>query len=353
MNKTRAANAPKIFSVDENDVLTMAVLQKARELGFDLSAVAPAEPSRFASYWEQWICDGKAGEMQYLANRIDERLAPEVYLPGAVSAICVAVNYHVPLAEQAKVEGEVPGRIARYALGDDYHKWMKDRIHDLADWLRATAPGTKTKCGVDTAPIPERELAARAGIGWVGKNTCVINERIGSWLFLGTILTTAHLKYGTPATDRCGTCRRCLDACPTGALSPEAPYQLDPRKCISYLTIEHRSEIAPELEEKMGNWLYGCDICQDVCPWNRRAPAATDPRLQPRVPTGHVDAAAAVNWTEEQWLPFSRRSAIRRVRLPQFQRNARIVLKNAADPRAEQQEAAQQVPSAPESPASH
>ena len=175
--------------------------------------------------------------MEYLAKRFDERTDPATYLPGARSVICVAMNYHVPL-EQAPADA---GKIARYALGDDYHELIKPRLHQLADLIRQLAPDAQTKCGVDTAPIMEKELAASAGVGWLGKNTCIINEQIGSWLFLGEVITTLDLPFDEPAIDRCGTCRRCIDACPTGAITE--PYKLDARKCISYLTIEHRGEI--------------------------------------------------------------------------------------------------------------
>jgi epoxyqueuosine reductase len=265
--------------------------------------------------------------MGYLADRLDERLDPGAYIAGARSAVCVAMNYHVPLAAETRgadgAEGPwVPGKIARYALGEDYHEWMKRRLYALADYLRELVPGSRTRSGVDTVPIPEREFAAKAGIGWVGKNTCVINERVGSWLFLGTVLTTAELPEDGPTPDRCGTCTRCLDACPTGALSPERPYEMAATKCISYVTIENRGEIPAEIAPKLSGWLYGCDICQDVCPWNRRAPTATDPRLAPRHPTGTVNAAEIAGWTEAEWFPFSRRTAIRRLGLPLLKRNA-------------------------------
>jgi epoxyqueuosine reductase len=240
------------------------------------------------------------------------------------SVICVAMNYYVRL--DGPPEGGVTGRVARYALGVDYHEIIKDRLHELADWLRETAGGL-TKSAVDTAPVMEKELAARAGVGWQGKNTCTINERVGSWLLLGEILTTLPLPHDEPATDRCGTCRRCLDACPTGALT--GAYQLDARKCISYLTIEHRGEIEAELARQMGDWLYGCDICQDVCPWNSKALESLDPALRPRFRSGTLDAAEVAGWTEEEYRQALRHSAMKRVKLPQLQRNARIVLDNS------------------------
>jgi epoxyqueuosine reductase len=172
----------------------------------------------------------------------------------------------------------------------------------------------------------EKELAARAGIGWLGKNTCVINPKIGSWLLLGEILTTLALPADEDATDHCGACTRCIDACPTGAITE--PYRLDARKCISYLTIEHRGGIDPELQPQIGNWLYGCDICQDVCPHNHKAPAATDPALSPRFPTGTLDVDEIESWSDEEYRQRLRGSAMKRVKLPILKRNARIVSQN-------------------------
>jgi epoxyqueuosine reductase len=217
-------------------------------------------------------------------------------------------------------------RIARYALGDDYHEHVKIKLHALADAIRQLAPLAQTSCGVDTAPIMEKELAARAGVGWIGKNTCVINPAIGSWILLGEVITDLELPPDEPAVDRCGSCRRCIDACPTQAITAE--YQLDARKCISYLTIEHRGEIDAGLRPQIGDWVFGCDICQDVCPWNSKAPIASMLELQPRFPTGTLDADAVSDWTDEEYRQTLRHSAIKRVKLPILQRNARIVEAN-------------------------
>jgi epoxyqueuosine reductase len=233
------------------------------------------------------------------------------------------MNYHTPLDPAPAGEN---GRVARYALGDDYHEIIRDRLKELADWLRGQAPGADTRIGVDTAPIMEKELAARAGIGWMGKNTCVINPEIGSWVFLGEVMTTLDLPTDSPGIDRCGTCTRCIDECPTGAITE--PYRLDARKCISYLTIEHRDEILPELKQKMGDWLYGCDICQDVCPWNRKPPFAQLDSLQPRFPSGTLNVEEIPNWTIEAYRRILKGSAMKRVKLPILQRNAAIVVEN-------------------------
>ena len=311
--------------------LAQAVKQRARELGFDLVGVAPAAASQYRDYLRRWLDDGQAGEMRYLAGRFEERTDPGNYLPGAASVICVAMNYHVSL-EPPPADGSRRGRVARYALGDDYHEIIKSRLHALADWLREIAPAAQTRACVDTAPVMEKEVAARAGVGWVGKNTCMINAVAGSWLLLGEVITTLPLPPDAPATDHSGTCTRCIDACPTGAIT--APYQLDARKCISYLTIEHRGDIVPELQAQMRDWLYGCDVCQDVCPHNRRPPEAADPLLRPRFPSGTLDLDEVENWTDEKYRTALRGSAMKRAKLPVLQRNARIVAQNLSGDRS-------------------
>jgi epoxyqueuosine reductase len=306
--------------------LAATIKQRARELGFGLVGIAPASPSKYRAYLRQWLDDGQAGTMGYLASRFEERADPGTYVPGAASVICVAMNYHVRLEPPERRADQANGKIARYALGDDYHEVIKDRLHALADWIRQASPCT-TRAAVDTAPVMEKEMAARAGIGWLGKNTCVINERIGSWLLLGEIVTTLVLPADQPAIDRCGTCRRCIDACPTGAIT--APYQLDARKCISYLTIEHRGEVDPALQPLMGDWLYGCDICQDVCPFNGKAPESDDPVLRPRFASGTLDVQEVQKWTPDDYSQALRHSAMKRVKLPQLKRNATIVFNNS------------------------
>jgi epoxyqueuosine reductase len=302
------------------------VKRRARELGFDLVGIAPADPSPRRDYVRRWIDEGRAGSMEYLARRFEERTDPAVYLPGARSVVCVALNYHVPLEPPPAGDRAYHGQVARYALCDDYHEVIKTRLHALADWMREVAPDAQTRACVDTAPVLERELAARAGVGWVGKHTGVLNAQVGSWLLLGEVITTLALPPDEPATDHCGTCTRCIDACPTGAIT--APYELDARRCISYLTIEHRGEISPEFHEPIGDWLYGCDVCQDVCPHNRAAPATKDLALAPRFPTGSLDVREVLDWNDEIYRSMLRGSAMKRVKLPQLRRNARIVSDN-------------------------
>ena len=295
----------------------------ARQLGFHLVGIASAEPSHYRDYFRQWLNEGRAGEMGYLKNRFEERTNPATYLPGAQSVICVAINYFVPLED---APADAPhGKIARYALGEDYHELIKKRLHLLADRIRELAPEAQTRAAVDTAPVMEKELAARAGIGWVGKNTCVINEEIGSWIFLGEIITTLPLPADAPAIDRCGTCTRCIEACPTQAIT--GPYQLDASRCISYLNIEHRTPLeSPEL----AGWIYGCDICQDVCPWNKKAPASSEPAFAPRFSSGTINLQELMGWDEEQYRARLRGSAMKRVKLPVLKHNARLLMESQA-----------------------
>ncbi|RME35293.1 MAG: tRNA epoxyqueuosine(34) reductase QueG [Thermoflexia bacterium] len=245
----------------------------ARSLGFDLLGVSPPTPPDWAlRAYREWLARGFHGEMAYMArpDRVARREDPAQILPGVRAVVCVAVNYY-PGPPPPETTDPSRGRISNYAWGRDYHDWMVPRLEELAAHLRAATGGVaRYRVYADTGPILERALAAQAGLGFIGKNTCLIHPRIGSWLFLGEILVDADLPFtGPPIPPRCGTCTRCLDACPTGALV--APYVLDARRCISYLTIECRGEIPPDLRARMGNWIYGCDICQEVCPWNRFA----------------------------------------------------------------------------------
>jgi len=309
--------------------LAAQIKSRGRGLGFDLVGIAAAEPSQYREYFRHWLDEGQAGSMSYLERRFEERTDPATYLPGARSVICVAMNYYVPLEEIPESERMHHGKVARYALADDYHELIKQRLHRLADWIHEIAPEAQTRAAVDTAPVMEKELAARAGIGWLGKNTCIINEEVGSWILLGEIITTLALPPDEPAVDRCGTCTRCIDACPTQAIT--APYQLDARRCISYLNIEHRQPLDAAMARGLGEWLYGCDVCQDVCPWNKRAPDAIDPALQPRFSTGTIDLRQLLGWDEEQYRSQLRGSAMKRVKLPILKHNAKLVLESAAN----------------------
>jgi epoxyqueuosine reductase len=299
--------------------LTEAVKARALDLGFDLVAVGPAGPPEHGESFERWVEEGHAGTMAYLGRRLPERLDPRRVLPEARSVVCVALNYY-----QGEPVDDSWSPVARYAWGRDYHDVMTPRLDTLARFI-GEAVGERGKCYVDTGPILERDLAARAGLGWVGKNTMLLHPALGSWFFIGVLLTTAELVHGEALPDRCGTCRACLDACPTEAFV--APYVLDARRCISYLTIEHRGEVDPALAGAMGQWQFGCDICQDVCPWNRKAPVTREPAFFPAAP--YPGAAAVARMDDEA---FTRRFAgtpLTRSKAAGMRRNAAIALRNA------------------------
>ena len=304
---------------------TQLLRRLAREQGFDRVGVAPAQPSARADYVREWLARGMAGEMQYLQRYFEKRVDPSRLLPGAKSVIVTALNYNqeplVPPDDQPR------GRVAMYAWGRDYHQVLKKKLWHIVDELRAriTEPFEAKPC-VDTSPMLERELAARAGIGWVGKNTMVLHQELGSYFFLGEIVTTLDLQYDSPATDHCGTCTRCLDACPTNAFP--APYQMDARRCISYHTIELRNDIPPEFHEAIGDWIFGCDICQQVCPFNESAPQTTEPEFAVRDPGPRPPLQELLDWQITDYRTILKGSAIKRAKLQMLNRNAQIALRN-------------------------
>ena len=251
-----------------------AIQQVARECGFELAGVAPCDAPEDFERYQNWVARGMAGEMGYLTDRrAAVRRDVRNLLPTARSVICVGKLYNTP--DPPAKDGDA--RISRYARGKDYHVVMRSALEKMA--ARLTEIETfEWKICVDTAPLLERSYARLAGLGWIGRNTCLINEPRGSWFFLGEIITSLDLKPGAPPPDRCGSCTRCIDACPTQALVPRGDgWTLDSRRCISYLTIELRGPIPDELHAGMGEHVFGCDICQDVCPWNARAPVTDDP----------------------------------------------------------------------------
>ena len=255
---------------------TAALLKAwALEAGFDRAGIAVLERAAHGEAFVRWLEAGHQAGMSYLERRIEHRLEPERLVPGARSVLCVALRYLVPQDET--VEGDLWPRVARYARGDDYHELMGRRLEALCARIEHAFPGTVTRPYVDTGPVLEREWAARAGLGAIGKNTNLLHPEDGSYFLLGEMFLGLDLAPDVPLADLCGSCRACLDACPTGALP--APYLLDSRLCISYWTIEHRGAIPAEVRPLVGDWVFGCDICQEVCPWNAAPKAASDPAL--------------------------------------------------------------------------
>lgn len=281
------------------------IKRRAAALGFAATGIARLERNAHAAELDRWLADGHAGTMTYLHRQAEKRKDPRRIMPGARSAVVTLTNYF---------HGAAKSGVAQYAWSSDYHDVLGARLEQLAATMRELAPGTTTRCYVDAGPVPERELAQRAGLGWIGKNMMLIHPEIGSFTFIGVILTDADLAPDLPfEADRCGTCRRCLDACPTGAFV--APRDLDARACLSYLTIEHRGEFTEQQRATVeeGEWAFGCDVCQDVCPWNISfAQATADPALAPRVEVAAPDLQALLEIGEDEFArrygdtPFSR-----------------------------------------------
>jgi epoxyqueuosine reductase len=327
--------------MNQSSQITNLAKQAAREAGFDLAGVAPVHEFGELDHFREWIAAGRAGEMRYMEARNDsgalKRVSLRSTLPWVRSVIVCAINYNTAHPYSTQAGDPQRGWIARYAWGqEDYHNAVMRRLRVVENELRQAVGGSsatalETRCYVDTGPIVERVYAKYAGIGWIGKNTCILNQKLGSWLFLGVILTSLELQPDLPAPDRCGTCTLCIDACPTDALL--APYQLDSNRCISYLTIEKRGAIPADMREDMGHEVFGCDICQDVCPWNRKAPVTNAVEFQAR--DGLVNPA--LEWlaemTADEFREQFRGSAVRRAKRSGLRRNAAIAMGNSGDRR--------------------
>jgi epoxyqueuosine reductase len=310
--------------------LTAALKREAHSLGFALAGACPAVTPQGIGRFHQWLAAGYAGTMDYLPGRVQAYEHPEHVLTGARSLLVLAYNYRT-------VEPESPqpgrGRVSRYAWGADYHDVVRERLRRLADFLAARAPHARTRAVVDTAPLLEREFAQLAGLGWIGKNTLVLNTHEGSWFFLAALVTDVELAYDEPhEADHCGTCRACLDACPTSAFVDA--YVLDARRCISYLTIELREPIPRELRPQMGNWLFGCDVCQEVCPWNHKAPTSDEQRFGPLAEMTTLDLAGLFELDDAAFRTRFRHTPLWRPKRRGLLRNAAIVLGNQRQPEA-------------------
>lgn len=308
------------------------VKQRALEIGFTTSGICEALPAPHYGFYRQWLAGGMHGGMGYLVRQLPLRASPQQLLPEVRSIVAVTLNYNQPLSHR-------PGepKIARYALGRDYHKVLRRKLHKLAAWIKAEYPDSVNRACVDSAPILEREYAQLAGLGWFGKNTCLIDSKRGSWFFIGLLLTSVAFVPDAPAVGGCGSCRKCIDACPTGAIVFRGDrWQVDSRLCISYLTIEHRGSIPVELHEGIGDWTFGCDVCQEVCPFNEpresqplRATPTTEPdflklRTWPSL-------KALVQVSAEDWNKLTPGSPVRRAGLEGLKRNAAINLASLGD----------------------
>ena len=300
----------------------IAIKQRAAALGFNRVGIARLDRNAHAAELDAWLANGHAGTMTYLNRQAEKRKDPRKIFPGAKSVVVTLTNYFHGAAQ-------TPARVAQYAWSSDYHDVLGDRLEQLAAAIRELVPGAATRCYVDAGPVPERELAQLAGLGWIGKNMMLINPEIGSFTFIGVVLTDAELDPDAPFdVDRCGTCTRCLDACPTHAFV--GPRDLDARACISYLTIEHRGDFTEQQRSQLGDWVFGCDVCQDVCPWNVSfAQETADPGFAVRESVAMPDLHALATMTDEAFdvryagTPFTRPGA------PGMRRNAAAVLLDA------------------------
>ncbi len=314
----------------------------AREAGFDRAGVAALAPPEHGGAFLRWLERGDQAGMEYLGRRLPARLDPATVLPGARSALCVALQYH-PLPGAEEPEGDLWPRVARYARGRDYHDVMGERLKSLAGRIAAAFPGAESRPYVDTGPVLERSLAARAGLGAVGKNTNLLHPEGGSWFLLGELFLTLDLDPDVPLADLCGSCTRCLEACPTGAL-PE-PYRLDSNRCISYWTIEHRGPLPAAAREMVGEWVFGCDICQEVCPWNGTDvfgdpgdpadSADSGARRELALPPerAELDLARLLHLSRDEYVSRFRGSPMKRPKQAGLQRNAAVAMGNRRDPR--------------------
>ncbi len=312
--------------------LKSQLVDLARGLGFDSCRVTACAPPAHADAFRNWLNDGAHGEMHYMARAEEKRREPQSVLPGAKSIIVLAMNYFQGDAGETPAATKEParGRIARYAWGNDYHEVIAAKLNKIDEWLREF--GGQQKYYVDTGPILERDHAAQAGVGWHGKSTMLIDEKLGTWFFLSEILTTLELPPDAPARDRCGTCERCIKACPTGAIT--APHKLDARRCISYLTIELKSAIPMELRPLMGDRIFGCDDCLDACPWNRFAKASRETAFAARTPnlsgisTTEFALRDYLRLNDAEFRDLFRDSPIKRIKRRGFLRNVCVALGN-------------------------
>jgi epoxyqueuosine reductase len=306
------------------------VKQKARELGFDLCGVAPVDDFSELSFLREWVDRGHAAGMSWLVDDVERRSDARTLVPDARSVIVTGTLYNTDRPYSSERAAGI-SRIARYAWGDDYHEIIRRRLDALIAWLREqTEAPFVARPGVDTSPIQERVYAQYAGLGWIGKNTCLINADVGSWLFLAEIVSTLPLEPDSQGLEQCGSCTRCLDACPTGALVEAGV--LDAGRCLSYLTIEHRGPIPEAYRPALGDHVYGCDICQDVCPYNQPAARSADPAWQPRAIFDGTTAVDLWRRSDAELRAALKSSAMIRAKVAGLRRNLAIAIGNSGDP---------------------
>lgn len=309
--------------------LSASLKRKAERIGLDACGISRAEVlTQERSRLEEWLAHGHHASMKWMQGHFEKRVDPRKLVDGARTVISVLQSYYHP--EEPSPDPSC-GRISRYAWGDDYHLILKEKLHQLHQWLIRRAGPVAGRAFVDSAPVMDKAWAARAGLGWIGKHSNLISPEHGSWFFIGELIIDLELAPDKPIADHCGSCRLCLDACPTGAIV--SPYVVDANRCISYNTIEHRGDdIAPELSAGHGNWIFGCDICQEVCPWNKFRTVSSEGRYAPRPGTLNTTLEEWRAMTQEQFSTRFRKSAIKRTKLEGFTRNVRYASQNAGQP---------------------
>lgn len=304
--------------------LESEIKQQALRLGFDAVGITSAElPARYGQFLDRWLGRGAHGEMAYMARAPKRRADPREVLPGARSVISLALNYYP--GDHGPPPDDHSGRIARYAWGKDYHDLIERKLAELAEWLRTRAPDAQIRGDIDHGPVLERAVAQEAGVGFIGKNTMLITDHFGSWVFLAELITTLTLQADRPQTSQCGSCRLCLEACPTGAIV--APYELDATRCISYLTIEFKRDFSPSQRAAVGDWLFGCDICQEVCPYNAPPTNSDESWFQQGVGPWLDAKRTAALQTDDEMAPLTS-TPLTRPKRAGLVRNARAVLEN-------------------------
>jgi epoxyqueuosine reductase len=321
-----ATDTERINRATSSAELKSQLVSFAREIGFDSCRVAVCGPPMHAVEFNNWLHEGEHGEMSYMKRGEEKRSDAQKILPDAKSIVVLALNYFQG-EEVRRSQTAATGRIARYAWGNDYHDVIAAKLESIDKFLSEF--GGQQKCYVDTGPILERDYAAQAGIGWHGKSTMLIDERLGTWFFLAEILTTLDLPADRPVPDRCGTCERCIKACPTGAIT--APHRLDARRCISYLTIELKGSIPLELRPLIGDRIFGCDDCLDACPWNRFAQASHEAAFSARPSTMGMSLRDYLSLSDGEFRMLFRNSPIKRIKRRGFLRNVCVALGNVGD----------------------
>ena len=313
------------FDAQAQQRLARDLKAEAARLGFDACGIARAERlDDEARRLEQWLAEGRHASMAWMENHFEKRVDPTRLVDGAQSVVSVLHNYYQPVTHPAD---PAVGKISRYAWGDDYHHVLKEKLYALYNWLDGRAGGIAGRAFVDSAPVLDKVWAQRSGLGWIGKHTNLINRRMGSFFFIGELIVDVPLPPDGPIPDYCGSCTRCLDACPTDAIY--MPYAVDANRCISYLTIEHRGDDIPAaLHPDMENWIFGCDICQDVCPWNKFKFATDEPRFLPRPGLPDTDLRDWIELDLEAFREAFRKSPVKRAKFEGFVRNVRIALGN-------------------------